>query len=226
MISVIIPAYNAGYFLQEAIDSVLRQQSMTLEIIVVDDGSTDNTAAVAKSRKVTYLYQGNGGIAAAMNMGIKAATGEYLASIDADDLWTRDKLSLQLAKLEQNPDIDLVFGHVEQFLCPSLEGVFHNFLLPESARILPGYTSLTMLVRREAFSRVGLFNTEYKIGDFVEWYARAEEAGIKSLMLPEVVARRRIHGANIGIKEKATQHDYLKIIKAALDRRRDANKTK
>jgi glycosyltransferase involved in cell wall biosynthesis len=223
MISVIIPAYNAGRFLAEAIDSVLQQDIEVMEIIVVDDGSTDNTGEVAKSRPVKYIFQENGGVASAMNTGIEASTGSYLASIDADDLWTEGKLQRQLQVLDEHAGVDLVFGHVEQFLCPSLEGTLHNLHLPENAKVLPGYSSLCMLIRREAFYRVGLFNTRYNIGDFVEWYAKAEDAGLKSMMLPEVVARRRIHGANIGVLQKSSKYDYLRIIKASLDRRRCAD---
>jgi len=223
MISVIIPAYNTARFLGEAIDSVLQQDIESLEIIVVDDGSTDNTQAIATSRNVRCIYQENSGVAAAMNTGINACSGDYIASIDADDQWVAKKLQVQLEALKNNPQVDIVFGHVEQFLCPSLKGKAHTLRIPRDAVILPGYSSLTMFIRREAFFQVGLFDTRYRIGDFIEWYGRAAEIGLNSLMLPEILARRRIHGSNTGVLQKGSQTDYLRILKASLDRRRAAD---
>jgi len=219
-VSVVIPAYNAGNYLAEAIESVLAQSEAALEIIVVDDGSTDNTAEVARHHDVHLISQDNQGISGAMNTGVSAATGEFIASLDADDLWLPNKLELQLQALRSQPQLDMVFAHTEQFLCPTLEGTQHKLHIPEELRILPGYSSQSMLIRREPFFRVGLFNTAYKIGDFLEWYSRAQDAGLTSTMLPDILSRRRVHGSNTGVKQKMSQVDYLRILKASLDRRR------
>ena len=107
MISVVIPAYNAGRFIRRTIDSVLAQTYTDYEIIVVDDGSTDNTAEIVKSygSKVRYIYQQNAGDGAARNTGIYAAKGEWIAFLDHDDEWLPEKLRLQMELLKRNPQL-------------------------------------------------------------------------------------------------------------------------
>ncbi|MDY0039233.1 MAG: glycosyltransferase family A protein, partial [Desulforhabdus sp.] len=109
VVSVIIPTYNRASFLKEALDSVLLQQNAEMEVIVVDDGSTDDTAAIVESfgRAVTYLYQSNAGVSAARNTGIKAARGRWLALLDSDDLWLPGKLQFQLELLNRHKDIKI-----------------------------------------------------------------------------------------------------------------------
>lgn len=220
LVSVIIPAYNAGQYLAQSIESVQAQTYKNIEIFVVDDGSIDDTASVARDYDVNYIYQENTGISGAMNTGFRASAGDYLASNDADDLWLPGKIATQLDAFRKEPDLDIVFGHVEQFICPTLEGKGHNLSLPENSRVLPGYSSQSMLIRSDSFRQVGYFNTAYQVGDFLEWYGRAEEAGLKSRLLPDILSRRRIHGSNTGIEKKDSQRDYLRILKASLDRRR------
>ncbi|MCD6393437.1 MAG: glycosyltransferase family 2 protein, partial [Planctomycetes bacterium] len=115
-ISVVIPAFNAEEYIGRAIDSVLAQTRQPDEIIVVDDGSTDNTAEVIKpySPKVHYIHQENGGASVARNTGIEAATGQWLAFLDADDEWLPEKLSMQIEHLRCNSD--LVWTHSNYFV--------------------------------------------------------------------------------------------------------------
>jgi glycosyltransferase involved in cell wall biosynthesis len=218
-ISVIIPAYNAEKYLAESIESVLAQTVVVHEIIVVDDGSTDRTAEIVKSYDARYIYQDNAGVAGAMNTGFQAAVGQYFASNDADDLWLPEKLALQLAAFKADPTLDIVFGHMAQFLSPDVDEQVAA-LKPEMA-VLPAYASPTMLIKRQSFERVGLFNANYTIGDFVEWYSRATEANLKSLMLETVVAKRRIHDTNTGLMKKEARSEYLSILRAAMKRRRE-----
>ena len=117
-VSVIIPTYNYGRFLAEAIASVQRQTVQDLEIIVVDDGSTDETPAVLsaiREPRLRSLRIANGGISAARNTGLELATGEYLAFLDADDRWVPDKLERQLALMESEPGLGLVFSNFSRF---------------------------------------------------------------------------------------------------------------
>lgn len=106
LVSVIIPCYNTARFLGEAIESGLAQTWSDIEIVVVNDGSTDDTSAVARryGDRVRLVEQANGGLAAARNSGIKAATGEYVGFLDADDRWNPDKVSKQIAALDASPD--------------------------------------------------------------------------------------------------------------------------
>ena len=115
-ISVIIPVYNCDRYLAQAIESVLAQTYQPMEIIVVDDGSTDNSGAVAKNfgSSVRYYFHDNSGLGATRNRGIELAQGNFLAFIDADDLWVENKLSHQIAAFETNPQLDIVFGLAQQ----------------------------------------------------------------------------------------------------------------
>jgi glycosyltransferase involved in cell wall biosynthesis len=215
-VSVVIPAFNAQDYLGAAIESVLSQRSVGLELIVIDDGSTDKTREVASrfGSKVTLLSQKNGGIAAARNRGISLAKGEFLAFLDADDFWTKDKLKKQLAVFEQNRGIDLVFGHVVQFAEGKKRYEFPNE--PQA-----GYVAGTLLLRKRTFLSVGLFSTEYTRGEFIDWYVKSMLMGLKSFLCNEVLLKRRIHGNNTGIVHKEKSIEYVHILKKLLDQKRE-----
>ena len=224
-VSVIIPVYNGERYLAEAVESALAQTHRPLEIIVVDDGSTDGSADVARSfpSPVRCHTQGHGGISAARNRGVESSRGCLLAFLDADDLWLEEKLEFQVAAFEADPELGMAFGHVRQFLSPDLdESVAARIHCP--AEIMPAYLASATLVRRDAFHRVGAFDVDRQTGEFIDWYARAAEAGIKERVLPEVVLRRRLHAANAGVLMRHRERiDYLHILKASLDRRRESS---
>ncbi len=115
LVSVIIPAYNAAQFLREAVASVRAQGYSPIEIVIVDDGSTDNTAETIRSlgEGIRYVRQANAGPAAARNRGLAEARGEWVAFLDGDDLWPADKLRVQAARLEADPSLDVVLGRVQ-----------------------------------------------------------------------------------------------------------------
>jgi len=220
LLSVIIPAYNAARYLGQAIESVLTQGYEPLELIVVDDGSTDITPEVVRGFPgVRYLYQPNGGIAAALNHGLAVAQGEWLAFCAADDLWAKGRLENQFAAFARSPEPDIVFGHVQNFFSPELgEEVTRRYYCPPDP--LPGYSLAAMHLRRTTFDRVGAFNPAYRIGEFVDWYARAKEQGLSSVLLPEIVLSRRLHGQNLSIRTQNDRADFARILKASMDRRR------
>jgi hypothetical protein len=124
-----------------------------------------------------------------------------------------------MTAFENDPELDIVFGHVKQFHSPELSAD-QKRKIHCPAEAMPGYGAGTMLVTRKAFLRVGPFKTEWQVGEFVDWYSRALDSGLKALMLPKVVYRRRIHTTNLGIRKRDAQTDYLRILKASLDRRR------
>ncbi len=220
-VSVIIPAFNGEAFLAEAVSSIITQDCRSLEIIIVDDGSTDATAEVARrfGSAIQYHYQKNSGPGSARNRGVSLAKGGFLAFLDADDLWMKDKLWRQMAAFEADPELEMVFGHIQQFYSPELtEEERAGIGMPvESMR---GYHAGAMLIKKEAFMQVGFFNETLKIGEFVDWYARAMEMGLKQTMLPEVLMNRRIHKTNLGISQRDHRRVYVHALKAALDRRR------
>jgi glycosyltransferase involved in cell wall biosynthesis len=222
LISVIIPVFNGDKYLGEAIESILSQNDFRLEVIVVDDGSTDNTAKIVESfdSSVRYYYQMNAGPAAARNHGIKLTQGDFFAFLDADDLWTADKIKLQWNAFKEHPDLDMAFCHVQQFFSPDLaQSEKDRIDIP--VEIMPGYHVGTMLIRRNSFFRVGLFREELRIGDTIDWYARSTELKLNSIMLPDILMKRRIHKTNLGISQRDQRIGYIHALKSALDRRRN-----
>jgi len=214
LVSVVMPAYNAERHIGEALESVLAQTYAPIEIVVVDDGSSDATAEAVRrfGPRVRFTAQTNAGAGAARNRGVAMASGRYIAFLDADDSWPPEKLARQVEILQQNPACDLVFGQVQQFYDGGAD------LGGPEPGILPG----TLLARREAFDRVGPLTETLKLGEFIDWYARAREAGLNTRMEATVWLRRRIHEDNLGVRERASRSDYLRVLKAAMDRRRQS----
>jgi len=221
-VSVIVPVYNGATYLAEAIESVLAQTMRPLEIVVVDDGSTDESGEIAQRFElVRYVRQENAGISAARNRGIKAAQGDVLALLDADDVWLPDKLRLQIAALEQADMPAYVFGHIQEFVTPELPPDVRARIHCEPEP-MAGALPSALLATRDAFFRVGGFANELRAGEFADWVLRANEAGLQKIMLPDVVARRRIHSSNNGIRQRQNFNAYAHVIKNSLDRRRAA----
>jgi len=225
LISTIIPVYNGERYLEATIESALAQSWTPIEIIVIDDASNDGSVDIAKSfaASTTYALQSHAGAGAARNHGVKLARGDYLAFLDADDLWLPNKLDLQMSAFASRPGLDAVFGQVEQFVSPDLpHEQAENVHCPAGAAParLPG----TMLVKTQTFKEVGWFSSELRVGEFVEWYARATELGVEDEIIPEVVLRRRIHGTNSGVLRRDARSDYVRVVKAAIDRRRKSAK--
>ncbi len=219
-ISVVVPAYNAGSFLAEAIDSALEQTRPPEQVVVVDDGSTDDTAAIAGRYGAPVLvhHQPNRGIGAARNAGVALATGDHLAFLDADDLWQPRKLELQLELLASDPGLDIVFGHLAEFRAgPDGE---HGPLGP--AR--PGPLAVTMLARRDTVRRVGSFPEDVVVSEFLIWLGRARQLGLREAMLPDVLVARRIHESNNGLVNRSAIEEYPRVFKELLDRRRTAGR--
>jgi glycosyltransferase involved in cell wall biosynthesis len=223
LISVMIGAYNAAAYLGEAIESVFAQDYEPIELIVVDDGSTDGTADVARGfAQVHVIQQENGGNGAARNRAVENASGELYAFLDADDRFTPGKLTLQKAALDADPGLDIVFGHVREFLSPELDEETRAGLRPPAPEPMPWTAPNLMLVRRASFERVGPFTTAVRVGVTVDWFARAAEAGLRYSILPDVVLERRLHTQNNGLRESASRSQYLEVIRQAMERRRAA----
>jgi glycosyltransferase involved in cell wall biosynthesis len=222
-ISVIIPAFNAEKYLAEAIESARQQTLRPAEVIVVDDGSSDRTAEIAKSfSDIIYVRQPNAGVAAALNYGSRVAQGDFIAFLSADDVWCADKLALQWEALTGVGN-RLVFGHMQHFLSPELG--------PEDVRTLvcpsdpmPAFSAGTMLVRLDTFRALGPFNEAFAVGEFLDWFGRAKDNGVEIVMLDAVVSRRRVHLGNQSTKV-LRQKSYAPVLKALMDRRRAAKTT-
>jgi hypothetical protein len=124
-----------------------------------------------------------------------------------------------MAAFEKDPMLDMVFGHVEQFCSPELSAA-EKAKWGNVGGVMRAHHAGAMLIRRESFLRVGPFPTQRRVGEFVEWYALARDKGLREAMLSDVFLRRRVHGGNTVLRERAAHSDYVHIVKSALDRRR------
>lgn len=216
LISVIVPVHNGERHLADALRSVRLQTYPHVELLVVDDGSTDASVEVARQAcgdRCRVLQQTLGGPAAARNRGIAVADGAWLAFLDADDRWPAEKLERQAAVLAGDPGVAMVFGH---YVSTDAEG---SVLPGVDGQPQPGYSLGTLLARRDAFSCVGPLATTWRVGEFIDWFARAEEAGLRHMMLPEVLLLRRVHGTNLTGTGRDSRVDYARIVAAAARRR-------
>lgn len=209
LISVIVPVFNGERFIADAINSIVTQDYAPIEIVVIDDGSTDLTSEIAQTNeRVIYHRQERQGPGAARNLGVERAHGDLLAFLDADDLWLAGKISRQQEVMERER-CDAVFTHAVQFRDKN----------DADSAPRAGYFPGTMLIRREAFERVGKFATDRATRETFDWQVRAVSAGLRFEILPQVFYRRRLHGENRGIVEP-NWDGYLQVLKASIDRRR------
>lgn len=221
LVSVMIAVYNNAAYLGEAIESVLGQSYEPVELVVVDDGSDDGSGDVAKSYlpKVRYEFHDRRGIGASRNRALELSSGDYLAFLDADDRYLPHTVERQMATFEAHPSLDVVFASVREFISPELDDEAKARLRPPAEQIA-GRLPTNMLCRRHAFFRVGHFRTDLKRGTTLDWSARAMERQLVSQLLPDVLFERRLHSENNGIRERASTNDYVRVLKAAIDRRR------
>jgi glycosyltransferase involved in cell wall biosynthesis len=233
LLSVIIPTFNGEAFLAEAVESIRQQAYQPLEIVVVDDGSTDRTAevALALGSPLRYVCQPHHGRpAVGRNRGLQLARGTLIGFLDQDDLWAADKLAVQVPRLLDDPALEIVIGRTQpQRLVAGTPGP-PRF---ESVGPAVSYPLLSAaLFKRSAFQRVGLFDPTLRFyGDDADWFVRAHERGLTLLRLDQVLLYWRLHGHNISETQPIRDHqrgrDYAltEIVKRALDRRRGADRS-
>lgn len=222
-ISVLIAVRDGERYLAAAIESVLGGTVEPDEVLVIDDGSSDGSAAVAAGfgPPVRCLPGEPLGLAGALNRGVAVCRGELIAFLDADDLWTADKLELQLELLGREPGLEAAFGAVVEFATPELSAEQRAEVRIQEEPVQAQLRG-AMLARRTLLERVGPFQESLGVGDFVEWGARAQDAGMRSAYVGEVVLRRRIHTANWGRLATAPGLDYVRVVRGIMERRRGA----
>ena len=226
LVSAIVPIYNGAAFLADAIHSITAQTYPAVEIVAVDDGSCDESARIVQALdngRIRYVFQPNAGTATARNRGVALATGHYLAFLDQDDLWLPGKLAAQMALLTADPELDLVLGHVWQGAFPAGPAATDLLACIDGQR-LAGYLPSTLLVRRDAFSRLGGFAAANVLTESFDWFVRAKDLKLKMHMAPDIVTIRRVHGANKGFSHQQARSEYARVLKHSLDRRRDAQR--
>jgi glycosyltransferase involved in cell wall biosynthesis len=205
-ISVVIPAYNAARFIRETLESVLQQTLPADEVLVIDDGSTDDTASIAESfgAPVRVIRRQNVKLAATRNFAVEEAKSDWIAFVDADDLWQRNKLERQMEELARHPEADLCYtGRVlllQQGETTRLGKVVH---VPPAERIRKAlYRNTTFLpssviVRRSTFLAIGGHDTNFKFVEDWDTWLRLLHAGTRFAACPEPLVQYRIHPNNV-----------------------------
>jgi len=242
-VSVVIPTYNCAQYIAEAIESVLNQTYKDFEIIVIDDGSTDNTQEIIKPylNKIKYIYQQNSGPSAARNRGIKEANGEYIAFLDADDIWLPQKLELQIKFMETYFNIGLTFTDMSFF--SDKKGIIKNSFLKNMkifnklcVQSLSSYEKKfsekifnalieenfiptpSVIVKKQCFNKVGLFDeTLFVVEDRDMWLRISLFYDVGFINKPLVL--RRFHKKNISVDVEPIFKSRLKVMKKYLNHR-------
>jgi glycosyltransferase involved in cell wall biosynthesis len=233
LVSVVIPTYNSDKFIAQAVQSVLEQTYRSFELIVVDDGSTDETKDVLCqfNNSIRYHYQKNSGPSSTRNAGIKMAEGEYISFLDADDIWSPNKIEAQLDFLERHRDIGLVFSDIEEFdkekiihersrlvvqvyghegaLQVPLQDPFRNLLTKNFI------CTSTVMVRSECFKKAGLFEESLRIGEDRDMWLRIA-AYYKIARLPLVLCKKRVHDFNISGDMELYTSSLIKVLEKHL----------
>lgn len=219
-VSVIIPCYNAGSYLSQAVSSIRNQQTgfpLTAEIIVIDDGSTDGCVEKLQGSDVKILHQNHQGASAARNYGMKEATGEYLLFLDADDVLVPDAVESLYQGLLQQEGSAVALGMAEEFVSEELDAKTAAGLAKKE---LPfgAFLSGCCFGKKEALLQVGFFDTSLnQAGETVDWLARLRNSGLQTVQLDVITVRRRIHLTNSGrVLMQGQMQDYATIIRRRL----------
>jgi len=220
LVSVILPVYNGEQFLAEAIASALAQDYQPIEVIIVDDGSTDGTAGIARSFEgVRYIHQPNQGPARARNAGMAAALGDFIAFLDADDVMLPRKLTAQVGYLLDHPEVGCVLCRQQPILEPGTPPPAWLIRDPIFGD-LGGVGPASMMVRKSVLRHVGRRDPSYRIADGMEFLGRLRDAGIGIAILPEVLMCRRVHDANLTHHNRVLRSELLRSLKGKIDRMR------
>jgi glycosyltransferase involved in cell wall biosynthesis len=220
-VTAAIPVRDGEAYLAEAIESVLAQSRPCDQVVVVDNGSSDRSAEIAAgfASAVEVVHEPRPGIGTARNAALRAARGDLVAFLDADDLWEPEKTALQLAAFEAEPRLQLVFGHVRQFVSPDLsEADAEALLVPPDPQ--PGLYIGAMMARRRAVDAIGPWSEDVRVSDGLAFLLRAKELGLGQAMLAETITLRRLHGGNHSIHNRDQRTEFARHLKRSLDRRR------
>jgi glycosyltransferase involved in cell wall biosynthesis len=230
LVSVVIPAFNSERFLGEALASVSAQTYAPVETIVVDDGSSDGTAVVARAHTgISLIEQENSGPSAARNRGFAASRGEFVAFHDSDDVMAPDKLAVQVGHMLDNPDVGCVLTEQELIVERGaelpfwVEGTKVKTVMPPRPPELedePMVHPMSMVVRRETFERVGDFDESMRAGEDFDWMLRAAEEGVEIARLSDVLLRRRVHPDSLTQDAAASRAGMFRAFKARIERHR------
>ena len=216
LVSVVIPAYNVERFIGEAIASVLAQDYPLTEVIAVDDGSTDATAAaISRFATVRQLSQPNRGVSAARNAGTAVAEGEFIAFLDADDLWEPAKVRLQTSYLGEHPEVGVVLCAQRHITAPG-ESIQHD--PTEGPSVVPS----SWMVRATVLAAVGGFDEGKRVTEDLDWLIRARDKAVKMYTLPQILLTKRARVGSLTAQHELTRGTLVGSLRASVLRKRAA----
>ncbi|MGA3117694.1 MAG: glycosyltransferase [Syntrophobacteraceae bacterium] len=221
LISVIVPVYNGVDFLEDALASIRKQNYCPLEIVIIDDGSTDGTASLAATmgQDIHWIFQQNRGPSAARNAGLAVSHGGLIAFLDADDLWPPGKLHAQVELLFANPAVEIVLGRIKRIDYSGTPPI----VAADSDGSLFGIHLGSALFRKAVFDKVGFFDEDLRYSEDHDWFFRAREQNTSIISIPRVTLLYRRHGKNMTMGEDAQGYQLPRVLKKSLDRRRSQN---
>lgn len=220
LVSVILPVYNGARYLNETIDSVLAQTYPALELIVVNDGSTDSSEDICKTyQNIRYVYQENQGVPFARNNGVSLAKGEFLCFIDQDDSWKPEKTDAQGKAFEEHPNLGYCLTRQEFYLTENVE---RPDWCPEDwlNRPVAGFSPSTLMIRKSLFEKMGPFDTSLPTGSDTEFFFLLKDADVPFTQLEEVFVRKRIHQDNQSKSRDALRRDIMETLRRSIHRQR------
>lgn len=229
LVSVIVPVYNGAKYLAQAVSSVCSIDYPSLEIIIVDDASTDESFAIANSlaAETPYIqvlqHQTNQGPAAARNSALQVARGEIIAFLDVDDEWPEGSFEVRLKCLFDNPLIDIALGKVQCLREVASDSDEPSAIQREFTDQFVSFIIGAAFYRREVFEKIGVYDPQLRFGEDTDWFMRAREAGIGLLVLPQTTLFYRLHEGGMTNGKSINELNIAQVLKRSLDRRRQAN---
>jgi len=222
LVTVIVPVHNGERFLRSALESLYAQDYQPFEVVLVDDGSSDGSAAIARTFPgLRYLRQENQGQAAARNTGLSLARGEFVAYLDDDDLIPPHKLRRQAKYLVANPQVGCVLARQQIMLEPDVDPPEWLSRDPVFGD-LDGVPLVSAMIRTQLLREIGGFDPSYRFAEDRDLFVRLREHGVHIDVLPEVLLFRRFHGENVNFRSRPEKHPLLRSLKAKIDRERAA----
>jgi len=223
LVSCLVPVYNGANYLAETLSNIVEQTWPALEIVVLDDGSSDDSAEIADSfgDPVRVVRAPHTGLSGARNQALAEAKADFIAYQDADDLWHPEKIARQMAAFDSSPDAGIVRCYAQNFWIDEIRHEADKLTEWQIVQPVVGYTMPACIVRRRVFDEVGRFNESMPINSDKEWHIRASDVGIHSVIVEEVLHYRRIHHSNLTRRAAETEREtMIELVRKRLDRSR------
>ncbi len=219
-VSVLVAVWNSARYFREALESALAQTRKAHEIIVVDDGSSDESASIAESYpEVRCIREVHRGVAPTRNTALTHVTGDLVAWLDADDVWTSDKLEVQAGFMDAHPEIGMTFTHQRLVFEAGVERPYwvrEEMIGADS----PVVGTCSMMARAHLFPQIGDFDETKTPADDSDWIFRAKQVGVGYLTLPETLLIRRVHAENLSTVKPMGRPQVLGLLRASINRKR------